>query len=158
MASSFTAFKGKGFWSNDGQIEAWLALLAEEIDRMSNPAEWLVELKREWVLQATLHGGGIVSAGLDDFATSDDRIRQILNLSDSALNRLALAPANVTIAIKDYNGDLDEVWSNHDKRWIVCIGEEFIALLEGRVLTTAATSPKIIPRELRNAERDDQST
>jgi hypothetical protein len=152
MASSFTEFKGKGFWSDDSQIEAWLALLTEEIGLLESPPEWLNELKREWVLQATLHGGGFVSAALDEFATSEDRIRQILELSESALQRLAMAPASITVAIQAHDGEVDEIWSSHDKRWIQCIGEEFVALLEGRVSTTAATSPKIIPRELRDAD------
>lgn len=151
MASSFTDFKGKGFWSNDAQIEAWLALLTEEINLLESPSEWLNELKHEWILQATLHGGGFVSAGLDKFAISEDRIRQILELSESALHRLQKAPADITVAIRDYDGEIDEVWSNHDKRWIQCVGEEFVALLEGRVSTTASTSPKIIPKDFRGA-------
>jgi hypothetical protein len=150
MASSFTAFNGKGFWCNDEQIEAWLALLAEEIDTEQSPPEWLIELKQEWVLQATLQGGGFVSAGLDEYATSDDRISQILDFSEAALSRLAQAPAMITVSIKDCDGELDEIWRDADKRWIECVGEEFIALLKGQVNTTAATSPKIIPREFRN--------
>ena len=146
MASSFTAFRGVGFWSNDEQIEAWLALLTQEISRLIDPPEWLRDLQTEWVEQATVHGGGIVSSLLDEFATSDDRIGVLLSISAEALQRLEAAPPLITVTINDYRGEPDEVWGSFDKRWVQCVGDAFVALLKGLIHTTAATSPKVIPR------------
>lgn len=149
MASSFTRFRGHGFWSNDGQIEAWLALLVKEIDATPGLPAWAVRLKEEWTLQATLHGGGMVCPDLDEFASSEDGRSTILRVATAALQRLRAGSDKVTIVLDNYDGVPDEVWADHDKEWIECVAEEFIALLEGRVTTTASTSGKVIPRRLR---------
>lgn len=149
MASSFTRFRGHGFWSSDGQIEAWLALLVKELDSTPGLPTWTLRLKEEWTLQATLHGGGMVCPALDEFASSEHGRLTILGVATAALRRLRAGPERVTIVLDDSDGVPDEVWVDHDKEWIECVAEEFIALLEGHVITTASTSCKIIPRRLR---------
>jgi hypothetical protein len=85
MGSSFTEYRGTGFWSRDASIELWLHLLAQEVRQLDNPPEWLRAAGEEWHLQATVGLGGCVSAGLDKHAPTRERVALVLQLSERAL-------------------------------------------------------------------------
>ena len=85
MGSSFTAFRGTGFWSRDVSIELGLYLLAQEVRRLDNPPEWLRAAAEEWHLRAALGMGGCVSAGLDEHAPTPERVALVLRLAARAL-------------------------------------------------------------------------
>jgi hypothetical protein len=84
LGSSFTCFRERGFWSQDATLEVWLILLAQQAAKRQQQT-WLVEAAENWHRQGTLGFIGCVSAGLDEIATSDDRIAIVIELSHRAL-------------------------------------------------------------------------
>jgi hypothetical protein len=88
MGSTFVRFHDRGFEANDAQIEVWLLLLIDEIDKLTNPPAWLSEVRREWYIQATAGFGFGVMPGLDDVVTSIERRDVVLALSSAVLRRL----------------------------------------------------------------------
>ena len=150
MGSSFTRYQGKGFWTRDGQIEVWLYLLVAEIDRLESPPEWLRELRQDWLVQSTLGASGCVSAGLDDVATSLERVETLVELSYRALSRLRERGPRLTLEVPfsyGTNGP-DTLCIDRDIRIFSCVGEAFIELLRCRVTTDASTSPSLWPPEV----------
>ncbi|MHC4177060.1 MAG: hypothetical protein ACYSWU_06120 [Planctomycetota bacterium] len=88
MGTSFTEFKGRGFWARDSSIEFWLWLLAQEIDRRDEVAGWLAEAREHWHVQATEGFTGCVDASLDEYLTSPERVQTVLGLAERALDGL----------------------------------------------------------------------
>jgi len=144
VGSSFTEYRGTGFWSRDASIELWLYLLAQEIGQHDNPPEWLRAAAEDWHLQATVGMGGCVSAALDQHAPTPERVAVILELAERALaglrgrgdvlpsawlNSLGLGGPGATF-MRDWP---TEVFTR--------VGETFIRLLRGEVTWDAATSP-----------------
>ena len=41
MGSTYIDYRGKGFEANDSEIEIWLALMVQEIDKLPQPPDWL---------------------------------------------------------------------------------------------------------------------
>lgn len=58
MGSSFTGYRGHGFWARDGIQETWLAVPADA-------SGWLAVAARHWREQAGVGFTGCVDAGLD---------------------------------------------------------------------------------------------
>lgn len=144
MGSSFTEYRGTGFWSRDISIEMWLYLLAEEARRLDDSPEWLRAAAHNWHIQATVGMGGCVSAGLDEHASTPERVALVVQLAEGALARLRA------------RGDvLSSAWLNSlgvggpgvtfTRDWptelFTRVGETFIRLLRGEVTWDAATSP-----------------
>jgi hypothetical protein len=150
VGTSFTRYRGKGFWTRDGQIAVWLYLLVEEIDRLENPAEWLRQLREDWLFQATIGASGCVGAGLDEWATSEERVRALVELSRKALDRLRERGRRLTLEVPYAHGTggPDTLCIDRDIRIFSCVGEAFIDLLEGRVTTDARTAPCLWPPEV----------
>lgn len=88
MGSTFVEFRGRGFEANDAQIEIWLLLLVDEIVKLTNPPDWLKEVRQEWYLQGTAGFGFGVMPGLDDVVTNAERRDVILDLSAKVMKRL----------------------------------------------------------------------
>jgi hypothetical protein len=144
VGSSFTEYRGAGFWTRDASIELWLYLLAEEVCRLDDRPAWLREAAEDWHIQATVGMGGCVSAGLDQYASAPDRAAVVLELAEQALaglrsrgevlsaewlNSLGLGGPGAT-----FTRDLPtEVFTR--------VGEAFIRLLRGEITWDASTSP-----------------
>ena len=150
MGTSFTRYRGKGFWTRDGQIQVWLYLLIEEIDRLGDAPAWLRELREDWLVQSTLGASGCVSAELDQVATSPDRVEALVELSERALSRLPERGPRLTLEVPYSYGTQgpDTLCIDRDIRIFSCVGEAFIDLLRGRIETDASTSPGIWPPEV----------
>ena len=151
MGSSFTEYRKKGFWTRDGQIQVWLYLLIEEIDRLVDPPEWLLELRQKLLLQSTLGVNGAVSARLDrrgDLARSD--VETLIKLSNEALTHLRERGPQLTLEVPfSFATDgPDTLCIDRDIRIFTCVGEAFIELLQGRLNTDASTSPCLWPPEV----------
>jgi hypothetical protein len=89
MGSSFVRFGDKGFWARDGALEVWLIMLVKEIDSQHGPLAWILALREQWFVQATCGSVGCIATFLDDYATSGDRIDQLIALSEQAMFRLS---------------------------------------------------------------------
>ena len=115
MGSSFTDFKGYGFWSRDQFIEGWLGQLAAECRKQTSLEPWLVTACEHWELQATGIFGGWVHAKLDEFLTDEERVSLIILISERVKNNF------LTDQVLNKTGDL------------------FIRLLKGEILTDASS-------------------
>jgi hypothetical protein len=116
MGSSFTEFKGYGFWSRDHFLEEWLRELAAECRKQAPAQPWLVAACGHWELQATGIFNGWVHANLDEFLTDSERVYLITSMSERVRDRFP---------------------PDHP---LYRTGDLFVRLLKGEV-TTDASSP-----------------
>jgi hypothetical protein len=88
-------YRGTGFNTADVHIQLVLFMLAEEIDRMPNPPDWLRETRAYWHREATNGVRGMVLPELDQRLGSDpDRVAAGLALAGQVRRRLEeYAPA-----------------------------------------------------------------
>lgn len=87
MGSSFTEFKGYGFWSRDYFLEEWLRELAAECRKHVPLQPWLTAACGHWELQATGVFNGWVHANLDEFLTDAERVSLIISISERVKDR-----------------------------------------------------------------------
>ncbi|WP_427886753.1 hypothetical protein ACQHIV_28440 [Kribbella sp. GL6] len=144
MGSSFTDFRGYGFWARDGLLEVWLEVLAEVVP--ADAPRWLRDAERHWRLHARAGFQGCVDADLDSRLISDDRVETLLALMDQAYEhvfRVAGETGHVPAAWLNDRGVGGEgvVWTcDLELGSVRRIADAFVALLTGELETTAATS------------------
>lgn len=68
----WTEFRGRGFWSRDGLLQVWLAVLVDELDRRAVNG-WQKHMRDDWLFTAGVSFNGLVSTQLDDHINSDDK-------------------------------------------------------------------------------------
>jgi len=144
MGSSFTRYRGRGFWSRDATIELWLYLLAQEVQRLDAPPDWLCAAAEDWRLQATAGFGGCVSAGLDKHAPTPEQAVVILRMAERALAELRERGEVLSVAWLNSLGlGGPESYFTQDVPTEVFtrVGEAFICLLRGEIDWDAASSP-----------------
>jgi len=149
MGSSFTRFRGRGFWSRDACLEVWLFLLAAEAARETPPAEWLSAAAANWRLQATAGFVGSISAGLDEHVSSDDRAELVATIAQRTLARLQAHGPTVgaeTLNALGVGGPGSTFPRDVPTARFATVGEAFVRLLRGQLETDAATSP-VLPVE-----------
>ncbi len=146
MGSSFTRFRDRGFWTRDSKLEVWLHLLVREIDALSNPPNWLPQVREHWLIQSTIGFQGCVSAKLDDFATDEDRTRVLLELAHKTRERLEQFGETVPKEFLNMleTGGKGSVWKNDVPAIdFLRVSQAFKDLLQGRLQTDASTSPML---------------
>lgn len=146
MGSSFTSFHERGFWTRDASIELWLHLLATEVGRLDEVPAWLCEAADDWMTQATVGMTGCVSAGLDRYASTADRVTVLLSLSDSALASLRARGAVLSRAWLNslgLGGPDSYFTADVPADIFLRTGEAFIQLLRGEITWTASSAPTI---------------
>ena len=150
VGSSYTDFKGKGFWARDGQVEVWLYLLVEEINCIKAPSAWLKKLQEECHIQATVGFNGCITAGLDEAIDTEEKRNYILELCQSALDKLRNQGPNLTVKAEySYGADGPDIICNGaDYRIHESYAVEFINLLNGKVTTNASTSSMVWPSDV----------
>lgn len=70
MGTSFTRYRGCGFWTTDAALETVLALLVLELEPLARQDPDLDPILDTWTVQSVAGFGGCVSAGLDEHLTS----------------------------------------------------------------------------------------
>ncbi|SRR5258708_16103354 len=145
MGSSLVKYRDMGIWAHDSTIQVWLHMLLQEIDAELDQPEWTQYLRQNWFYQATGAGVGCVTVGLDQYATSADRVSWLLHLSEKALIRLAsygdVISKDVLNAFPHAEGDY---WINDCKTdEFIQLGRKFIKLLRGE-LTVDPNDPRWI--------------
>jgi hypothetical protein len=153
MGSSFTEFHGKGFWSWDPLLEAWLRVLSLHLGDDVHKPGWQHDLRDQWLLASTGYFSGWVSPSLDEFLTTEERVVAILQASERCISSLrsfgAFVPAtflNALVFANPSGADLPIEWFD-------LIAARFTALLRGELVTDASTSP-VLPAT-RECERWD---
>ncbi len=150
MGSSYTDFRGKGFTAKDGQVCVWLFLLVEEIEKVETPPAWLCELKKHFHEQSTLSINGCVNPDLDELVTDDTRTKMLIELAESALQRLREASPRITLMTEySYSTDgPDSICNDVDIRIHERYGVEFIRLLKGEVISDELSTKAVWPSDL----------
>lgn len=146
MGSSFTSFHDHGFWTRDASLELWLYLLSTEIRRLDRAPTWLREAADAWTTQATIGMTGCVSAGLDDYASTPDRVSTLLSLSDAALASLRARGPVLSMAWLNslgLGGPGSHFSADLPAEVFIRTGEAFIQLLRGEITWTASSAPLI---------------
>jgi hypothetical protein len=70
VGTSFTQYRGSGFWTRDAALEAVLALLVVELEPVASDDEALESVLDAWTVQAVAGFTGCVSPGLDEHLTA----------------------------------------------------------------------------------------
>ncbi len=153
MGSSFTEFRGHGFWCRDEGIELWLLLLAREIDKTSVAPEWLKGAAQNWRTQATAGFNGFVAASLDDYASTPDRQRVIIELTERAMEWLRMQgrilPADVLNSF-GLNGRGSYFTDDVPANVFLPVGTAIIRLLRGELAWDVSTSPVLCSAPFRD--------
>lgn len=146
MGSSFTSFHGHGFWTRDASIELWLYLLANEVRGLDEAPDWLRDAADDWTTQATVGLSGCISAGLDEYASSPERIRVLLSISESAVASLRARGSILSMAWLNslgLGGPGSQFAADVPASVFLLTGETFIKLLQGEITWTPASSPVV---------------
>src|SRR5687767_170701 len=70
MTTSYTDYRGRGFWANDTVIELWLHLLVHATSTDHHP-EWIARAREDWAIQASVGFLGCVDVGLGRHLAGD---------------------------------------------------------------------------------------
>jgi hypothetical protein len=144
VGSSFTEYRGAGFWTRDASIELWLYLLAEEAHKIDDSPAWLREAAEDWHIQATVGLVGCVSPGLDQHAASPDRAAVVLELAARALaglrSRGEVLPADWLNSL-GVGGPGAAFARDLPTEMFTRVGDAFVRLLRGEITWDAFTSP-----------------
>jgi hypothetical protein len=147
MGTSFTEFRGHGFWSRDAALELWLDLMAREVEALADPPEWLRKARNDWYLHATAGwNSGWVSACLDEHLPSQDRIEVVLELAERVLARLRGQGSVLSadwLNSRGLGGPGSYFERDVPTDAFIPVGEAFIRLLRGEVSWNATTSPVV---------------
>ena len=144
MGSSFVGLGDKGFWAQDSSLQLWLHCVVHAIDEAPDPPPWLLRARAKWARQARWGGVGCVETALDTYLQPDDRRAVLLEISQQALRRLA--QARLVISKDVLNGlppgTAGSCWTRDvETARVMRIGEAFVALVRGELLSDAATFP-----------------
>jgi hypothetical protein len=147
MGTSFTAYRGYGFWAPDGKVEVWLYLLCVEIDHRGEVPQWLLNARFDWHHQATAGFVGCVSASLDQHVGADpDRRAQLLAVAEAAGARLlSYGPMIPKEVLNSFGVGGEGALFTYDLPIDVFrpVADAFAALLRGDLTWNAATSPML---------------
>ena len=79
MGTSYTGFRGRGFWSRDETLALWYLLLCEQVAASDDVPEWLRDAEDEWRTQACVGGGGVAYAHPDESWSDEQWLRNVLS-------------------------------------------------------------------------------
>src|SRR4051794_11742781 len=88
MGSSYTEYRGAGFWTKDDVIQYLLFAVSREVRDASSPPGWMDELCSSWQKEATRLAGGDVDAQLDAQIASETRVNELTPHIVRAVDRL----------------------------------------------------------------------
>ena len=146
--TSFTSYRGYGFWASNVYVQTWLCIMAEHIGRLSGCPDWLHETREHWLSQGTESVEGPVLPDLDDYLGDDRRREFILQLSIFAFDRLKKMGPSVPIEYLRSIG-AEQPGTMYLKappsESFVAYGEKWIMLLRGEPkLSTSAAPDRIM--------------
>jgi hypothetical protein len=135
VSTSWTEYRGQGFWCRDGMVEVWLAMLVDELDdsegQGSGHPRWLLRLREQWIEQISVIYQGLVCSSLDHLVSDEKRRQQLVDLIRPLRERLAMgkvapAPGSVARAVGGAVFERDRF----DEQ-ILRVADAFLWLLEG---------------------------
>lgn len=87
MGSSFTEYRGRGFWSYDGFLERMAVDVASMIEGLPESEAWLKDLASHWRIQASGNFSGWSHLELDNFISSEERRLTVRGLIQRLIER-----------------------------------------------------------------------
>ncbi len=154
MGSSFTEFRGKGFWSRDSLLEAWLRVLSLQLGKDADVPGWRHDLRDKWLLVSAGGMVGCIAPCLDEFITDEERVSVILRSSLGAIQSLRAFGEYVPATFLNALGFSEKHTSDLPIQWFERIAERFSMLLRGELDTDASTSP-VLPATRHNQAWDE---
>jgi hypothetical protein len=136
LGTSWTEYRGTGFWCRDGLLEVWLATLVDTLDTRANWGgadgnnRWLKQLRDQWYDQATITGCD-TSARLDDHVADEPRRRTLLALCHGARERIAFDVRPLKGSLAWRVGARVALWQREGSaRRLLRMADSFIWLLD----------------------------
>ncbi len=141
MGSSFTEFRGKGFWSHDRLLEAWLRVLSLQLGEDADVPGWQHDVRDKWLLVSSGGMVGCIPPCLDEFITDEERVSVILRTSLTTIQSLRAFGEYVPATFLNALGFSEKYTSDLPIQWFDRIAEKFSMLLRGELETDASNSP-----------------
>jgi len=144
MGSSYTEFRGKGFWSWDNLLQAWLCTMSLQMSGRVGSSDWQHKLRDTWLLTSHSCGSGCVSASLDEFLTDRERVEVVLEVVEGSIERLrTFGPFVAAPFVNLAGGGLTTV--DWPIEWFELIADTFARLLRGEITTDLSTGSPTLP-------------
>ncbi len=154
MGSSFTEFRGKGFWSHDRLLEAWLRVLCLHLGKDADVPGWQHDLRDRWLLVSSGGMVGCIAPCLNQFITDEARVGIMLRCSLGAIQSLRAFGEYVPATFLNALGFSEKYTPDLPTQWFERIAERFSMLLRGELETDASTSP-VLPATRHNQAWDE---
>ena len=142
MGTSFTEFRGDGFWARDVALQVWLRFLTEEVDRSRDVPEWLKKARDHWDVQATYGFTGCMWAGLNEYITDDTRRAIVEALAVRALEQLrrqgSVLRAEFLNSLR-FDPEAGIFTDDVEAAPFIRVGEQFLDLLHGQLTSDASS-------------------
>ncbi|CAN5822960.1 hypothetical protein BH09VER1_BH09VER1_41440 [soil metagenome] len=84
MGSSYTKYRGHGFWSYDDFLERLVGDVAAMIRERPKPEQWLADLASHWELQSSGNFSGWIHLQFDEFLLSEKNRIEVRDLIQKA--------------------------------------------------------------------------
>jgi hypothetical protein len=137
VGSSYTKFRGRGFWTRDHILVLWYLLLYEQVEALESVPDWLREAAETWRSEACFGGGGITLAQPDE-GWSDEQLDVVLDLVEAALAGLEpggrFAGADLLRRVQRLDSNASPIWWSNDEvptEQVRQVGDGFLRLLDG---------------------------
>src|SRR5437763_4939057 len=88
MGTSYSAYKGMGFWSRDEVLEFWLSAASQAMEPAASLEQFAAILKDDWLESSRAGGVGCTSPELDKFLPDRRQVEYILPFLYQALQRI----------------------------------------------------------------------
>ena len=144
MGTSFTRFRGCGFWAGDGQVAAWMANLVREIDGLPQLTKEQRAFRDDMILQASLQITGAVSDCLHHIVGNEALREWIIEIGHRALREYARwgeqIDGNWLQSLMQTEGAVDtgrhfpdghtqsDIYISYGERWLRLLEGEFVPL------------------------------
>lgn len=138
MGSSMVSIADNCFWTRDGLLQIWLAMVAFELDQWEEPEEWVHELAAQWRKEALSDSLGAIDPHLDAVVTdvTQSTIEEACRRAIKRLNE-HIEAGNELFSLADAG-----IEAAHAHRAFSCeavrvrrVGSAFFALLRGKMKT-----------------------
>lgn len=113
MGTSFTEYRGCGFWTRDAALETVLALLVLELEPLARQNPDLDPILDTWTIQSVAGFGGCVSAGLDEHLTSQPGLAGLVTAALLRIRDRLPPGGSIEVTSPDLARRADRVCAGH---------------------------------------------
>lgn len=134
--------KETGFWMRDEMLEIWLRLLALHLPEPTDSGEHraTLEIRNRWLLASRGYFGGCVPHRMEDACATTEGRAVIRVAIDSLLAALQKGTAPLDAGTLNLLGIEGITFASVERRWMQEIGQAFIDLLDGKIISTVEST------------------